>query len=309
MSIYIGMEETARKVAGMYLGVDGLARKVVKGYIGAGGLARLFYSAANPLTYTYTGAYTESEITIDGVVYTVLTITSSGTLTVNRAIDADVWLCGGGGDGAPGYAPDFGDPYSGGGGGGGHIAKTSSFTLSKSIQCVIGAATGASNFGELVAAGGTSATDENGGSGASGGGAGLIDRGLYIYYGIGGAGDGTTTIPSEFGSSSPHSAGGGSGVFSHAKFYYGGYGGSNGADGGGDGQRCTGDGSNTRPNTYPAATGGGPGGGGRNNLFRVPNATFYGSGGGGNENDARKTYGGSGYQGVMYIRWRKEDAA
>ena len=100
--VYVGSGETAHKVAGMYIGVDGLARKVVKGYIGAGGLARQFYSAAQPFAYTYTGDYTEAERVIDGVAYTVLTITSSGTLTVNRAISADVWLCGGGGNGASG---------------------------------------------------------------------------------------------------------------------------------------------------------------------------------------------------------------
>ena len=98
-NVHVGVDGLARKVNALYVGVDGLARKVVKGYIGAGGLARLFYSAAQPFAYAYTGAYTESEITIDGVAYTMLTITGSGTLTVNRAISADVWLCGGGGNG------------------------------------------------------------------------------------------------------------------------------------------------------------------------------------------------------------------
>ena len=111
--VYIGSGETAHKVAGMYIGVDGLARKVVKGYIGAGGLARLFYSAAQPFAYTYTGTYAESELSIGGVAYTMLTITGSGTLTVNRAISADVWLCGGGGNGSGAGASN-----SGGGGGG-----------------------------------------------------------------------------------------------------------------------------------------------------------------------------------------------
>ena len=119
-AVYIGAGETARKIAGIYVGVDGVARKVTKGYIGVSGLARQFYSAAQPFSYTYTGAYTESEITIDGVAYTVLTITSSGTLTANRAISADVWLCGGGGNGADGNSSAM---VSGGGGGGGDIAS------------------------------------------------------------------------------------------------------------------------------------------------------------------------------------------
>lgn len=67
--VYIGSGETARKVAGMYIGVDGLARKVIKGYVGADGVARQFYSAAQPLTYMYTGTCAESEATIDGVTY------------------------------------------------------------------------------------------------------------------------------------------------------------------------------------------------------------------------------------------------
>ena len=111
--VYVGSGETAHKVAGMYIGVDGLARKVVKGYIGAGGLARLFYSAAQPFAYTYTGTYAESELSIGGVAYTMLTITGSGTLTVNRAISADVWLCGGGGQ-----AGDQSSTGSGAGGSG-----------------------------------------------------------------------------------------------------------------------------------------------------------------------------------------------
>ena len=143
--VYVGSGETARKVAGMYIGVDGLARKVVKGYIGAGGLARLFYSAAQPFAYTYTGAYAESELSIGGVAYTMLTITGSGTLTVSRPIDADVWLCGGGGNGSGAGASN-----SGGGGGGGYIANTS-VQLSGDVACVVGAAAGATSLGSTVA--------------------------------------------------------------------------------------------------------------------------------------------------------------
>ena len=150
-AVYIGSGETAHKVAGMYIGVDGLARKVTKGYIGAGGLARQFYSAAQPFAYAYTGAYTESEITIDGVAYTMLTITGSGTLTVNRAISADVWLCGGGGNGASGngWPASFPNVSGGGGGGGGYIASAN-VQLSSDITCVIGAAAGATSLGAVL---------------------------------------------------------------------------------------------------------------------------------------------------------------
>lgn len=41
--MYIGIDDTARKVNGMYVGVDGVARKVKKGYIGVDGVAQCFF--------------------------------------------------------------------------------------------------------------------------------------------------------------------------------------------------------------------------------------------------------------------------
>ena len=96
---YVGAGGAARKVSGMYTGVGGAARRVTKGYVGAGGVARQFYSAAQPFSYAYSGNSVESEITVNGVDYVLLTLTSSGTLIPSRAIAADVWLCGGGGNG------------------------------------------------------------------------------------------------------------------------------------------------------------------------------------------------------------------
>lgn len=42
--VYVGVNNTARKVKKIYFGVDGTARKVKKGYIGIGGVARPFWS-------------------------------------------------------------------------------------------------------------------------------------------------------------------------------------------------------------------------------------------------------------------------
>ena len=310
-NVHVGVKGLARKVNALYVGVDGLARKVVKGYIGAGGLARQFYSAAQPFAYAYTGAYTESEITIDGVAYTMLTITGSGTLTVNRAISADVWLCGGGGNGGDGTS--FGSvSNSAGGGGGGYIA-TAPMQLTGGITCVIGAARGTSEFGETTAAGGKTPSNQNGGAGASGGGGGLRYRSNNSTYtaGTGGQGSGSSTIPAMFGLTDRHCAGGAGGVFIYDGFRWSGVGGSNGSDGA--------PGDTTQMNGRPQAIlggerGGGMGRGSTNANWSNINGTFYGSGGGGGScsnysSEASNRSGGTGYQGVIYIRWKKEDAA
>lgn len=297
-------DNSARKVTSMYVGVNGLARKVVKGYIGAGGLARLFYSAAQPFAYTYTGTYAESELSIGGVAYTMLTITGSGTLTVSRPIDVDVWLCGGGGNGSGAGASN-----SGGGGGGGYIANTN-VQLSGDVACVVGAAAGATSLGSTVANAGGNGSGANGGNGASGGGAGA-------QSGAAGTGAGMSTIPAVFGLSDAHCAGGGGGAIywstygSSTTLYSGGNGGSNGAGGSASAQ-----------GSPVAGAGGEKGGGAGGNgstgdtafMANGYDATFYGSGGGGGgsgrlNNNTSSGMGGSGYQGVVYIRWKKEDAA
>lgn len=49
-----------------------------------------------------------------------------GTLTVNRAISADVWLCGGGANGKR-YSTSSIASYAGGGGGANHASDESAF--------------------------------------------------------------------------------------------------------------------------------------------------------------------------------------
>ena len=99
---YIGIDNSARLVKQISIGQSGVARKVLNGYVGVNGVARLFYQVRIPLEYSYTGRSSTRDVTIDGVEYTVLTLTSSGTLTFNRSIDTDIWMCGGGGNGGEG---------------------------------------------------------------------------------------------------------------------------------------------------------------------------------------------------------------
>lgn len=311
----IGINGTARNVKGISIGQNSVARKVLNGYIGVDGVARLFYQVHMPLEYSYTGRSSVRDVTIDGVEYTVLTLTSSGTLTVNRPIDTDIWMCGGGGNGGNGtqfltYANSVNN--SAGGGGGGHIT-TAPMQLTGSMTCVIGAARGTSEFGETTAAGGKTPSNQNGGAGASGGGGGLLWRVNtdVCVAGTGGRGSGSSTIPTLFGLTDRHCAGGAGGVLIWDGFRWSGVGGSNGGNGA--------PGDITERNGRPQAIlggekGGGMGRGSMNETWNSHNATFYGSGGGGGScsygtTEASDRTGGAGYQGVVYIRWKKEDAA
>lgn len=51
-SIYVGVDNKARKVKSLYVGVDGVARKVKKMYIGVNGVARLCYTSEVTVTVT-----------------------------------------------------------------------------------------------------------------------------------------------------------------------------------------------------------------------------------------------------------------
>ena len=44
-NMYIGVDDTAKRVKKIYIGVGGTAKKVLKGYIGVGGKAKLFFSS------------------------------------------------------------------------------------------------------------------------------------------------------------------------------------------------------------------------------------------------------------------------
>lgn len=317
---YIGVDGVARKIKKLYVGVDGVARKIKKAYIGVNDVARLWYSGA---AVTYTGAYTVSDVTVDGVACTLYTLTGSGTLTVD--VDgAQYWICGGGAGGAAGKigaAPSTStgtDNVGGGNGGGGGF--TASGTLSTgSYAVLIGAGgttdTGGSETSIAAYSAGGGGADGNGGSGGGACGyAGYIDYSTKHINGTAGTGDGLSKYPFGLESLNAHCAGGGGGgIWYYYKRgssilynlrYKGGAGGSNGASG-----------SKEVEGTVGGGTGGTYGGGAGATykaLSGVPtgnNASFYGSGGGGGGSyyydkataDIDVSNGGNGYQGVAYV--------
>ena len=233
------------------------------------------------LAIAYTGNMTDEIVTMgDGNQYRLLTLTSSGTLSIPAEVKADVWLCGGGANGQSAGRS---------GGGGGYVNSASGQTI-KNIIAVVGAAAGASSFGNLTANGGNGA---NGGSGGGGGG----------VYSSAGTGAGHTTYPfsdTTYFSGKPHCAGGAGGInmiYSDDEYALGGNGGSNG--GNGENRKFPG----YKPNPTTPLGGGLYGGGNQSTLASHNNATFYGGGGAGGYNDQYSTgNGGSGYQGVIYVR-------
>lgn len=248
-----------------------------------------------PFTFSFTGTYEDTNITANEQEYRLITLKSSGTLTVS-ALTADIWMCGGGAAGSTR------------GGGGGYTTKASSINLLGSYVLTIG--TG--GVGNGVNGGNTSGfgLTANGGqstSGAGGSGGGARSSGTV------GAGAGISTVPFGFTSVfSPHCAGGGGGGYSYedrsdnySSNYRGGKGGSDGASGstGLSGYSTGGDG---------GTLGGGKGGNGTTGNANIgSSATYYGSGGGGygyyyyyfssSNNTSASGTPGSGYQGVIYL--------
>ena len=305
---YIGIDNSARLVKQIDIGQNGVARKVLNGYIGVDGVARLFYRSTIPFSYTYTGNAIETEKTIDGVEYVVLTITSSGRFTVSRPINVDVWMCGGGGNGSKSKKGDC----SGGGGAGAKVYENSRLINdTNNWPITVGAAAGSTHAFTYAANGGGTASGAIGASGGSGGGGGSTNDGSSIIAANGGIGDRITKIPSLFGINNIHCGGGGGGGGSVASYIGSTVRGGNGGSNGGNGGR-----SSTTSNNGVGGSGSDGGGHGGNaakgglSVSAGGNATFYGSGGGGGGGggDEQDQVGGRGYQGVVYIRWKKEDA-
>lgn len=260
------------------------------------------------LPITYTGNMTDKIVTMgDGKQYRLLTLTSSGTLTIAQPVVADIWICGGGANGLRGQRN-----YGGRGGSGGFIGSLTQYTIQGMIPltAIIGAATAQTSIadtGTILSADGAYASDTSpsptsyGASGGGGAGGSSNRSGL--------AGTGETTYP--FGDTvyfdgKPHCAGGGGGAFrdesgSETENAKGGDGGSNGSNGK-SGQAASTGGSTS------ASTGGllGGGNGGKNPVFSGSNGnpgTFYGAGGGGGSgSDTGGKAAGAGYQGVIYAR-------
>ena len=252
---------------------------------------------------TYTGTMTDQVVIMSNVAYRLLTLTSSGTLTLSKSRKADVWMVSGG---------EAGNRH---GGGGGYTKQISAAALAGSMAAVVGSgATPADvSAGKSSFAGAETNTPvrQNGGIGGSGGGQGFgnpagTGDGLskYPFADAGGAKLRNTGVIVA-GTDKPHCGGGGGGGYDDeesGRFFGGGDGGSNGSNGGDVQHGEVGGGEG-------GAYGGGTGGlSDRYSNRDGANATFYGSAGGGYgtyiASNGRDYVGsdGSGYQGIIYIR-------
>ena len=256
------------------------------------------------LSITYTGAHTDyGMVTMsDGARYRLLAFTSSGTLSIEQPVNCEVCVVGGGADGAKATN------YQGGDGGAGAYLKSQSVSAYNGGSVVVGARQGVSSIADVSV---NAVSGQNGGTGAGG----------YTA----GTGDGLSKYPFEdtgysLWAGKPHCAGGGQGVYEHATRHGAivGYNGGNGGTNGGNGYKQDDSQMSNPPGGVGGSYGGGNGGsagGILNGIANGGNATYYGSGagGGGYYEDADgavwRYNGGSGYQGIVYMRIPEEQAA
>ena len=238
------------------------------------------------LSITYTGAYTDyGMVTMsDGARYRLLAFTSSGTLSIEQPVNCKVCVVGGGANGAQ-------QTSSGGDGGAGAYLKNQSVSAYNGGSVVVGAGQGISSIADVSV---NAVSGKSGGTGAGGNTA--------------GTGDGISKYP--FGDTGyslwagkPHCAGGGQAATETGfNGYKGGDGGTNGGNGHSQGSNKVSKPSGGAGGSY----GGGAGGSWDSSAGKGGNATYYGSGAGGGNNYAN---GGSGYQGIVYMRIPEEQAA
>ena len=301
MGKQLAITENSKHLIGkkLYITADGVFRKATKAYLTVNGVHLLCYKggvdvAAMAISYSADGGMIDNGVVTmgDGKQYRLLTLTQSGTLTVPEEVDAEVWMCGGGVNGAAGGTLANSNSL----GGAGAFASSGNVTLNDDMVAVVGSAGGTTQFGGIEA---TSGTNKNGGTGGGG-----------ALGAANGTGDGVTKYP--FGDTSyfqyPHCAGGGGGWYRTSYGYHqAGDGGTNGGDGSGGV-------ANAPSLGKGSASGGHYGGGNGGSLdgnFNTPAngsaATYYGSGGGGGSANYswggyNQSSGGAGYQGVIYIR-------
>ena len=240
------------------------------------------------LSITYTGAYTDyGMVTMsDGARYRLLAFTASGTLSIEQPVNCEVCVVGGGANGTKATKSGGGD------GGAGAYLKNQSVSAYNGGSVVVGARQGVSSIADVSV---NKVSGKNGGTGAGGE--------------TGGTGDGISKYPFEdtgysLWAGKPHCGGGGQGVYEWkydmTDRYTHGYDGGNGGTNGGNGYPH---GSNEV--SRPSGGAGGSYGGGTGNGGK---ATYYGSGAGGGEyyenadGNVTLSNGGSGYQGIVYMR-------
>ena len=234
------------------------------------------------LSITYTGAHTDyGMVTMsDGARYRLLAFTASGTLSIEQPVNCEVCVVGGGANGSNA-------------GGAGAYLKNQSVSAYNGGSVVVGAGQGVSSIADVSV---NAVSGQNGGTGAGGNTA--------------GTGDGISKYP--FGDTGyslwagkPHCAGGGQGAYlcEVGPRRYRGFNGGNGGTNGGNGYPQASSWTSSPSGGVGGSYGGGAGGAGNGG-----NATYYGSGAGGGEHDEREDGsqrfydGGSGYQGIVYIR-------
>ena len=244
------------------------------------------------LSITYTGTYTDyGMVTMsDGARYRLLAFTSSGTLSIEQPVNCEVCVVGGGANGAKAAGDRGGD------GGAGAYLKNQSVSAYNGGSVVVGAGQGVSSIADVSV---NAVSGKNGGTGAGGQTA--------------GTGDGISKYPFEdtgysLWAGKPHCGGGGQGAY--ATPIYGnppvGTSGGNGGTNGGNGDKQV-DGQSPPSGGVGGSYGGGKGNSGEG-AGEGENATYYGSGAGGGlcyepKYDNFLYYnGGSGYQGIVYIR-------
>ena len=239
------------------------------------------------LSINYTGAHTDyGMVTMsDGARYRLLVFTASGTLSIEQPVNCEVCVVGGGANGSEATSSAGGD------GGAGAYLKNQSVSAYNGGSVVVGAAQGISSIGGVSVA---AVSGKNGGTGAGGKTA--------------GTGDGISKYPFEdtgysLWTGKPHCAGGGQAATEiGSSGFNGGNGGTNGGNGYSQGSNQVSNPSGGAGGSY----GGGAGGSWVSSAGKGGDATYYGSGAGGGGNYAN---GGSGYQGIVYIRIPEDQAA
>ena len=239
------------------------------------------------LSITYTGAYTDyGMVTMsNGARYRLLAFTSSGTLSIEQPVNCEVCVVGGGANGANGRR-------EGGAGGAGAYLKNQAVSAYNGGPVVVGAGQGVSSIADVSV---NAVSGKNGGTGAGGTTA--------------GTGDGISKYPFEdtgysLWAGKPHCAGGGQGV---EEFGGNGFTGGDGGTNGSNGYPRHNDSVSSPSGGAGGSYGGGAGGASYGNGN---NAGYYGSGaGGGGYCHPAGSYGGSGYQGIVYIRIPENQAA
>ena len=247
------------------------------------------------LSITYTGTYTDyGMVTMsDGARYRLLAFTASGTLSIEQPVNCEVCVVGGGANGTK--AADSGPSAGAGDGGAGAYLKNQSVSAYNGGSVVVGAGQGVSSIADVSV---NAVSGKNGGTGAGGK--------------TGGTGDGISKYPFEdtgysLWAGKPHCGGGGQGVTDYGgQGMNGGNGGTNGGNGYPRGSSYVSNPSGGVGGSYGGGAGGmgsGTGNGG--------NATYYGSGAGGGRLDTSSVLhnGGSGYQGIVYMRIPEDQAA